>query len=48
MSQIGAIVVSDSINVQKFVEVAKADPKITIGKEEVLSDGTRYIPINKN
>lgn len=48
MAQIGAIVISDNINVQKFIELAKTDSKITIGKEEVLSDGTRYIPINKN
>jgi hypothetical protein len=48
MSQIGAIVISDNINVAKFIELAKIDSKITIGKEEVSSDGTRYIPINKN
>jgi hypothetical protein len=48
MAQIGAIVISDNINVQKFIELAKADPKITIGKEEVSSDGTRYIPLNKS
>jgi hypothetical protein len=48
MSQVGAIVISDNINVAKFVELAKSDPKLTIGKEEVLPDGTRYIPINKN
>lgn len=48
MGQIGAIIVSDNINVQQFIALAKADPKITIGKEEVSEDGTRYIPINKN
>ena len=48
MSQIGVIVVSDSINVSKFIELAKADPKITIGKEEVSQDGTKYIPLNKS
>lgn len=48
MSQVGAIVISDNINVQKFVELAKADPKITIGQQETLPDGTKYIPINKN
>ena len=48
MSQVGTIVISDNINVAKFIELAKTDPKITIGKEEVLPDGTRYIPINKN
>lgn len=47
MAQIGAIVISDNINVQKFIELAKNDPKINIGKEEVSSDGIRYIPINK-
>ena len=48
MSQIGAIVINDNINVQKFIELAKQDSKVTIGKEEVLPDGTRYIPINKS
>lgn len=48
MSQIGVIIVSDNINVQKFIELAKTDPKINTGKEEVSSDGTRYIPIYKN
>lgn len=48
MAQVGAIVISDNINVQKFVELAKTDPKITIGQQEVLPDGTKYIPINKN
>lgn len=48
MSQIGVIVIGDNINVQKFIELAKSDPKITIGKEEVLPDGTRYIPLNKS
>ena len=48
MSQIGAIVISDSINVAKFIELAKSDSKVIIGKEEVLPDGTRYIPINKS
>lgn len=48
MSQVGAIVISENINVQKFIELAKSDPKVTIGKEEVLPDGTRYIPINKS
>jgi len=47
MAQIGAIVISDKINVQKFIELAKSDPKISIGKEEVSRDGFRYIPINK-
>jgi len=48
MSQVGAIIISDNINVQKFIELAKTDPKIIIGREETLPDGTRYIPINKN
>lgn len=48
MSQVGAIVINDTINVQKFIELAKQDNKVTIGNEEVLPDGTRYIPINKN
>ena len=48
MSQIGAIVISDTINVAKFIELVKTDPKITVGKEEISSDGVRYIPLNKN
>lgn len=48
MAQIGAIIISDNINVEQFVNLAKADPKISIGKEEVSEDGTRYLPINKN
>ena len=48
MSQIGAIIVSDTINVAKFIELAKNDPKITFGKEEISSDGVRYIPLNKS
>lgn len=48
MAQIGAIVISDNINVEQFINLAKADPKVTIGKEEVSEDGTRYLPINKN
>jgi hypothetical protein len=48
MSQIGTIVISDSINVAKFIELAKTDPKIIVGKEEISSDGVRYIPLNKS
>lgn len=48
MSQVGVIVVSDSINVPKFIELAKTDSKITIGKEEVSEDGTKYTPLNKS
>ena len=47
MSQIGTIAISDNINVAKFIELAKEDSKVTIGKEEVLPDGSRYIPILK-
>lgn len=48
MAQIGAIVISDNINLEQFINLAKTDPKVTIGKEEVSEDGTRYLPINKN
>jgi hypothetical protein len=47
MAQIGAIAVSDNVNTQAMINLLKQDPKVTIGKEEVSSDGTRYIPINK-
>lgn len=48
MAQIGAIVISESVNTQAMINLLKQDPKITIGKETVLEDGNRYIPIEKN
>jgi hypothetical protein len=48
MSQIGAIVISNNINVVKFIELVKTDAKITVGKEETSSDGIKYISINKS
>ena len=48
MAQIGAIAISDNVNTQAIINLLKQDPKITIGKETVSEDGTRYIPIEKN
>lgn len=44
--QVGCISVSDSINVQAFVDKAKAD-KLVVEKEMVGDDGRKYIPIHK-
>ena len=44
--QVGCISVDDSINVQAFVEKAKAD-KLVVEKEQVGDDGRKYIPIHK-
>lgn len=48
MAQIGAIAISDNVNTQAIINLLKQDSKITIGKETVAEDGTRYIPIEKN
>jgi len=48
MAQIGAIAISDNVNTQAMINLLKQDPKITIGKETISEDGTRYIPIEKN
>jgi hypothetical protein len=48
MAQIGSIVISPNVNAQAIINLLKQDPKITIGKEMVSEDGTRYIPIEKN
>jgi hypothetical protein len=48
MPQIGAIVINDTINVQAMINLLKADPRITMGKETLAEDGSRYIPIEKN
>ena len=48
MAQIGSIVISENINTQAIINLLKEDKKIIIGSEQVASDGTRYIPIEKN
>lgn len=48
MAQIGAISISPNVNTQAIINLLKQDPKITIGKETVAENGTRYIPIEKN
>lgn len=48
MAQIGTIAISDNVNTQAIINLLKQDPKLTIGQEQVASDGTRYIPIEKN
>ena len=48
MAQIGTISISDNVNTQAIINLLKQDPKITIGKETVAENGTRYIPIEKN
>lgn len=48
MSQVGSIVISDSVNTEAMIRLVKQDPKLTIGKEQVTENGVRYIPIEKN
>jgi hypothetical protein len=48
MAQIGAIAISDNVNTQAIINLLKQDPKLTIGKETVSENGSRYIPIEKN
>lgn len=48
MAQIGSIIISDNVNTQAIINLLKEDNKLTIGKETVAEDGTRYIPIEKN
>jgi hypothetical protein len=48
MAQIGVIAISDSVNTQAMINLLKQDPKITIGKETLSEDGTKYISIEKN
>lgn len=48
MSQVGTIVISDDVNTQAMINLIKADPKLTIGKEQITENGVRYIPIEKN
>lgn len=44
--QVGCIAVSDSINVQAFIEKAKAD-KLVAEKEVVDENGNKYITLHK-
>ena len=48
MAQVGCISISDNVNTQAIINLLKEDKKLTIGKEEIANDGTRYIPIEKN
>lgn len=48
MAQVGVISISDNVNTQAIINLLKVDKKLTIGKESVAEDGTRYIPIEKN
>lgn len=48
MGQIGTIVIDDNVNTQAIINLLREDKKITIGKEQIADDGTRYIPIEKN
>lgn len=48
MAQIGCIVINDNVNTQAMINLLKEDKKIIIGNEQTASDGTRYIPIEKN
>jgi hypothetical protein len=47
MSQIGAIVVNDTINVDAWVAKAKEDPKVTVGTVLTTEKGVKYISIEK-
>lgn len=44
--QVGCIVVGDSINVEAFIEKAKAE-NLVVEKEAVGDDGRKYIPLHK-
>ena len=48
MPQIGTISISPNVNTQAIINLLKEDKKITIGQEQIASDGSRYIPIEKN
>lgn len=45
-AQVGCISVSESINVQAFIDDAKAN-KYVVEKEQVGDDGRKFIPIHK-
>ena len=48
MAQIGAISISPNVNTQAIIDLLKEDKKITIGQEQIATDGRKYIPIEKN
>jgi hypothetical protein len=48
MAQIGVISISPNVNTQAIINLLKEDKKITVGQEQIASDGTKYIPIEKN
>lgn len=45
-AQVGCISVSDSINVQAFIDKAKED-KYVVEKEQTDENGRKFIPIHK-
>lgn len=48
MSQIGVIVVNDTINVDAWVNKAKEEnPKYKVGNLQTTDNGVKYIPIEK-
>lgn len=47
MSQMGVLVVDDSINVDAWLAIIKQDPKANVGKIETTAQGVKYIPIEK-
>jgi hypothetical protein len=48
MSQMGAIVLDDSINTDAWISKVKEEiPKADIGKVETTASGVKYIPIEK-
>lgn len=48
MAQIGVISISENVNTQAMIDILKTDKKITIGQEQIASDGTKYIIVEKN
>lgn len=48
MAQIGSISISPNVNTQAVINLLKEDKKIIIGQEQTASDGSKYIPIEKN
>jgi hypothetical protein len=48
MPQVGAISISPNVNTQAMINLLKEDKKITIGQEQIASNGSKYIPIEKN
>jgi hypothetical protein len=48
MAQVGAISISPNVNTQAIINLLKEEKKFTIGQEQTASDGSKYIPIEKN